>query len=257
MLLHLFDGEPHLLQARVEPGNSGIGQYGPTVQSTPANYLRIHGGKETPYLDYFMSYRLDAKPLLQTHQVDLGVRYFRKSKTLSFIEVPNLLPTIDNMIWVPVCVLLQLVQKNNFFNTDLRSMVGVFDWSAYRGKRPNFSSIQCNELPRSSSQCWFLPGYDFSERFEITAIAQTGTHEIVDDGVRDLTETGVAATLYRVACTNREVRTWHQPLMTTAFRSAVTQYIRETTHGWEFLLSMVFQMGFNTRLYLTSFLKIT
>ena len=44
-----------LLQARIEPGNTGIGNYGPTVQSTPANYLAVHGGKTTTCLDLFLS----------------------------------------------------------------------------------------------------------------------------------------------------------------------------------------------------------
>ncbi|MCR9084629.1 MAG: NDP-hexose 2,3-dehydratase family protein, partial [Cyclobacteriaceae bacterium] len=45
-----------LLQARVEPGNTGVIQFGPTIQSTPANYLRLHGGKATAYIEYFTSF---------------------------------------------------------------------------------------------------------------------------------------------------------------------------------------------------------
>ncbi len=35
-----------LVQARVEPGNTGLAQFGPTIQSTPGNYMRMHGGKK-------------------------------------------------------------------------------------------------------------------------------------------------------------------------------------------------------------------
>src|SRR5262245_19684480 len=44
-LLQERESRPHLLfQGRIEPGNVGGLQLAPTVQSTPSNYRRVHGG---------------------------------------------------------------------------------------------------------------------------------------------------------------------------------------------------------------------
>ena len=44
----------YLLQAKAEPGNINSIQISPTVQATRSNYLRKHGGKKTPFLNYFL-----------------------------------------------------------------------------------------------------------------------------------------------------------------------------------------------------------
>lgn len=73
-----------LLQARIEPGNTNVGQYGPTIQSTPSNYLRLHGGKPTAYLDIFASFSPKSNPIVCCMQLDLGKLYYQKSKTHSY-----------------------------------------------------------------------------------------------------------------------------------------------------------------------------
>ena len=44
----------YLLQSKIEPGNINGIQISPTVQATKSNYLRKHGGKKTPFLNYFL-----------------------------------------------------------------------------------------------------------------------------------------------------------------------------------------------------------
>ena len=87
-----------LLQLKIEPGNSGVAQYGPTIQCTPANYRKSHGGKSTPCVELFTEYRRGANLIANTVQLDLGERYFQKTKTHSYVQVPELLPTDENMI---------------------------------------------------------------------------------------------------------------------------------------------------------------
>ena len=102
LLSHLRKEEGNiyvLVQARIEPGNSRIGHFGPTIQSTPANYMRLHGGKSTPYLEYFFGCKpKDARVIGNSMQYDLGKRYYQKSKTLIYVEVPEFLETDENMI---------------------------------------------------------------------------------------------------------------------------------------------------------------
>ena len=49
-----IDGVLHfLMQAKIEPGNVNNVQLSPTLQATKSNYTRVHGGKNSAYLDYF------------------------------------------------------------------------------------------------------------------------------------------------------------------------------------------------------------
>src|SRR5690606_41731347 len=52
-----------LLQARIEPGNTKVGQYRPTIQSTPANYVRLHGRTATAGVDWFTPYESGLRQL--------------------------------------------------------------------------------------------------------------------------------------------------------------------------------------------------
>ena len=49
-----FDGVLHfLMQAKMEPGNTNLLQFSPTVQATRSNYTGVHHGAAVPYLEYF------------------------------------------------------------------------------------------------------------------------------------------------------------------------------------------------------------
>ena len=48
----------YLLQTKLEPGNINQLQLSPTVQATESNYKRVHGGKKTKFLEYFMKKKI-------------------------------------------------------------------------------------------------------------------------------------------------------------------------------------------------------
>ena len=83
------DGDELLLlvQVRVEPGNSHVGNLGPTVQSTAANYNRSHGGRETKLIELFQSYVPGCTPVCNSTQYDFGTFYVQKTKSLSVVEL--------------------------------------------------------------------------------------------------------------------------------------------------------------------------
>ena len=228
-----------LLQARIEPGNSGIGQYGPTIQSTPANYLRFHGGKETPYFDFFFKYNPQVRPIANSTQLDLGKRYFQKSKVLSYVESISLVETAENMIWVPLEIISQVFNYDNFFNTDLRSMIGVFDWDIYLSQTPELTS--CTKVSFNDYPC--LNNLSSKNMGKLVPISELQNWELTDEGVIDKGNSGVSVNIYKVACTNREVRTWIQPLLCAANRGLITLLMRQVNNKSEFLLSYQSEFG--------------
>src|SRR5690606_2457060 len=120
-----------LLQARIEPGNTNVGQYGPTIQSTPANYLRLHGGKTTACVDWFTQYQSEFRQLDSSMQFDLGERYFQKSKFHNYVEVDQPQIPDPSMIWASLDAIFAALNTDHFLNADLRSLLSVFDWSHY------------------------------------------------------------------------------------------------------------------------------
>ena len=68
MLTRRIDGERQFLfQARAEPGNVGEVQFGPTLQSTPANYLQFHGGRTSDFFPHFLQQSWDTSLALRDH----------------------------------------------------------------------------------------------------------------------------------------------------------------------------------------------
>jgi oxidase EvaA len=229
-----------LLQARVEPGNTGIGQYGPTIQSTPANYLGNHGGRKSSYVDLFNTFNPLARVIATSMQLDLGERYFQKSKAHVYVEVENLIETEQNMIWVALPSILKALELDNFLNADLRSLLSIFNWSRFLHKQDiqsppedsvNFFSQLINGGQSGAGQWQFIP------------IGELNNWELSDNGVDDVSNSGVSVSLYRISCTNREVRTWVQPLMRAADLGVVRLLVRNQGERSEFLLSLKEESG--------------
>ena len=80
------DGEVSILfQARLEPGNVGAVQLAPTVQSTEANYKRLHGGKATPFVDCFLG-NGSGRVMYNGLQSEEGSRYHGKYNRYIIVE---------------------------------------------------------------------------------------------------------------------------------------------------------------------------
>ena len=230
-----------MVQARIEPGNIGIGQYGPTIQSTPANYMRLHGGKATPYLDCFMGINPHAQPIAATTHFDLGKRYYQKDKTVSYVETTHLLPTEENMIWTPLPVLAQALALDNFINTDLRTFIAVMDWDVLTLK---------NTLPKPAklNAAVLYDSHKGLTNYRIIPINDLVNWQFGQTGVEATQGQGVDAPVYHVTCTNREVNSWYQPLFRTGGQGLVVLLVRQASRGLEYLLSIHPEWGINGQL---------
>ncbi len=228
-----------LLQARVEPGNTKICQYGPTIQSTSANFTRLHGGKPTNYLDLFYTFSKEANLISFSMQTDLGKRYYQKSKTHNFVEVPRLLPTEQYTIWVDLKTLVKALDEDFLLNTDLRSLLAVFDWNAlYYKQQDVFLDTEIEILKRYlqfktvKSNIWkFCP------------LEQLKQWKKDKYGISSLNGTGVSLNMYRTTSYSREVARWEQPLMEAHTLGWVLLLRRVKNGKVDYLLSIVNEMG--------------
>lgn len=113
-----------LVQAKAEPGNINTVQLAPTVQATRSNYVKLHGGKPTRYLEYFLESGR-SEILFDQLQTEQGARFFRKRNRNMIVRVPDD-ETIDpapDFRWMTLGQLKGLMLRNNTVNMDARSVL--------------------------------------------------------------------------------------------------------------------------------------
>ena len=122
-----------LLQAKAEPGNINTYQLSPTVQATRSNYLQLHGGKRTEYLEYFINNE-KVEVLIDQLQSEQGARFYQKRNRNIIIRVPNNydLTIHGNHRWLTMGQILKLAQKDNTVNMDTRSVISSVSYEPER-----------------------------------------------------------------------------------------------------------------------------
>ena len=241
------EGEPYVLvQARIEPGNTGIGQYGPTIQSTPANFMKWHGGKQTPWLDIFFTSNREWRQLGTSMQLDLGERYYQKCKWHNYIELNNMPDSGSHMIWASIRALIHSAQTDHFLNADLRCLLSVFDWEGYINPGKSSSLIDpvifgtLLNSQHSNGFQWRNVPIEALKRWEIT-----------ESGITDKKEK-LAVNMYHTRSVTREVSEWFQPLMTSPDRGLVLLLCRASYDGYEYLLSVQDEPGIPGESHITT-----
>ncbi len=228
-----------LLQARVEPGNTGVIQYGPTIQSTPANYLKLHGGKTTAYVNFFTQYNPDCQLITHSVQHDLGSKYFQKSKTHHYLLAKDWIATEENMIWASMEALIQVMEKDNFLNADLRSLLSVMDWEMY---------FLPTQTPIPSGDWKYPKTLPAASYYQFAALEDLANWNINPTGILPTTNEPTSVHLYHFSCTNREVSAWSQPLFEVNSKGTIQLFLRETEEEPEFLISTGKEVGISTPL---------
>ena len=227
-----------LLQARTEPG--AVCQYGPTIQATPANYLQLHGGKKNPYLEMFSGYQPNSNLISNSMQLDLGKRYYQKTKMHDYVEVSTFLLTEENMIWVPLKVIFESINNNNFLNADLRSLLSVFDWDFFIYNGDNFFYSNNNY---KNDYSFLFKNIQKTKEWQLVSLNELKGWEVKGEGIVDLFGSGVSANMYNVSCTNREVKKWSQPLMCASNQGLVILLIRKVNDEYQVLISIQSEFG--------------
>lgn len=113
-----------LMQAKMEPGNINKVQLSPTVQATKSNYSRVHKGKVTKYLEYFLD-KSKSWVLLDQLQSEQGGRFLRKRNRNIIVEVPSNedIPVEEDFCWLTLGQIKKLLESDNVVNMDTRTVI--------------------------------------------------------------------------------------------------------------------------------------
>jgi len=134
VLLRRREGEVEMLaQAKAEPGNIGCVHLAPTVQATRSNYERVHEGKPTPYLSYFLS---EGERELDELQSEQGRFFLRKRNRNMAVWVSEEVEAEPGYRWTPLREVVGLLHRAHTVNSDLRSVLACMDWSVF-GESPS------------------------------------------------------------------------------------------------------------------------
>ncbi len=227
-----------LTQARIEPGNTGVIQLGPTIQSTPANFLRLHNGKKNPYLDYLYSGHRHVTGFHSTNQLDLGKRYYQKTKWHNFALVSALLETADTYIWLPLPVLAEAVKMDFILNTDLRSLIAVFEWDSLSGQNAHPEQTQSSAI----LEYYLKKSHSVNCRNKFIPIDQSSAFSIEDQAIR-INKNNQEIGLYQIETNHREVQGWTQPLWRAEGRGKAILLCSKLPGQRVFLLSIEEEKG--------------
>ncbi|MBU1881015.1 NDP-hexose 2,3-dehydratase family protein, partial [bacterium] len=118
-----------LMQAKAEPGNINTYQLAPTVQATRSNYMRLHGGDPTPYVEYFLNGK-KVKVLFDQHQSEQGARFYRKRNRNIIIQIPEdeAIPLKPHYRWMTLGQIKRSMLKDNTVNMDARSVISLISY---------------------------------------------------------------------------------------------------------------------------------
>jgi dTDP-4-dehydro-6-deoxy-alpha-D-glucopyranose 2,3-dehydratase len=255
LLTARIDGEPcFLLQGRAEPGCLEEAQFGPTVQSTPANFMRLHGGAATPYIETFIAYMPDAALIDDTTQLDLGARYLAKSKRSLLVETFCPAAPQPGFVWATRSAICEAAGRSAFLNIDLRSILSIAAWSrdeSGAGPVPRSDDIRRNldapvrpealaDLMRNLHAAEPLPArFVPIESLENWRRTEWGWAE------RERRQ-GFDVEFFEVEAALREKAAWTQPLVNSAAEGCVTLACRERQGFLEFLVRPAAEIGLAT-----------
>jgi oxidase EvaA len=151
------DDEPKwLLQAKSEPGSVGYVQVGPSVQATQSNYLRLHGGLPTRFLNFF--HDQSAPPLVDHRQSEQGSRFISKYNRNAVRLVDKAFECgHPNWRWFSAGDVKRALAEDFAINTDARSVIACAPWRLLcAGRNPFAPPPGVDDGPRARAPADFI-----------------------------------------------------------------------------------------------------
>ncbi|MCZ0978220.1 NDP-hexose 2,3-dehydratase family protein [Streptomyces diastatochromogenes] len=267
ILVKRIDGVLHfLMQAKMEPGNTTFVQYAATVQATPSNYQRVHGGRATPYLDYFLDGKQGRRILFDQLLSEHGFWYLYKRNRNMIVEVPEHedVPVHSDFTWLTLGQLRQQLTQGNGVNMNARTVLsGIAYGGATTARLPlrpdgfHAEVLASHQALRSDDDLaaaltWLIDQKStYSLDVKRTSLRDMDEWIVDDDSIRHRDHgryfeiNGVS-----VQATSREVGAWTQAMLEPAPGNTVALICQRRAGVLQFLLQATVQPGLTDRLEL-------
>jgi oxidase EvaA len=198
-----------LIQAKAEPGNVGGVQLAPTVQATRSNYTLLHGGRKTPFLEYFLN-GTAAEILFDQHQSEQGARFYRKRNRNMVVRTcdDEIIEPHPDFRWVTLGQLKRLMRSDDTVNMDTRSVISTISYCPEH-------QIKCNGTNRddlmnclADSPLVETPPGEIQLDMMLSACSQNQSRHSMDELLRIFSREKFQAELETRLIPLREVKDW-------------------------------------------------
>ena len=191
----------YLLQAKLEPGNINHLQLSPTVQATKSNYKRVHGGRKTQFLNFF----LKKKFLIKSKQSEQGFRYLNKFNTNYLVEIKKDLTLPNRFRWFSKLELIYLLKQKNLINMDTLS---VFSCSIKKENKEKL--IHTNKEIKN----WFQKhNRKYKISYKKILIKDIKNWKIKNNIFENINKRHFSVIGLNIKSNCREVKKWDQPIV--------------------------------------------
>ena len=210
----------YLLQAKVEPGNKNKLQLSPTVQATKSNYQRIHGGKKTPFLNFFKNNKIKF-----TSQSEQGYRYLFKFNRNMIVEIGKRIELLKNFYWFSRDDLKYLIKKKNLLNMDTISVFSSF----IQKNTIDFPLKKMREINNWISKNDKI----FKLKIKVKPLAHLTNWKVKPDSITHKNKKHFSVIGININCNKREIKKWDQPIIKgkrLAFAGYLIKEFNKTNH---------------------------
>lgn len=264
-LLRRRKGRAELLfQGRVEPGNIESMQLAPTVQSTEANYKRLHGGGATAFLEWFTGERT-GRVLYDELQSEEATRYYGKYNRNVVVDVSSAgeLELPAQFRWFDLDALRVFATASNVLNTDSRSVLAGLDWRHLADDEAAFAhhadgtlgaqlraSMSASEATDDFSDAEMLAWLQrlrvrASLRHSVLPLSALRNWIVEPEVIRERDrEHGFCARQFAVHAEGREVAAWDQPLIDSDGVGRLALAVQERGGLLRLLIKASHEIGF-------------
>lgn len=243
-----------LLHAKTEPGTVNGTQIAPTVQATFSNYLRIHNGKETRFLEYVTS---DKNVISNTPHSEQGSRFLWKFNRNAVFILPSQAEILDEadavFCWHSSQVLRYSLGLSYVVNTDARSVIATTEWYLLAEKNaPLFSASclqnsYCANADLSCAQLLSKFPNQKKVRWEFLPLDAMNGWQWHDTGLINTTTNEQTVGLFNVSMADREVASWCQPLLMSDQVGDCVLFMRIKNNVAQFWIRVACEIGFGNR----------
>lgn len=252
-----------LIQAKMEPGNVNGLQVSPTVQATYSNYTKVHGGKQVPYLDWFIGHKR-ARYLVDQLQSEQGARFLSKRNRNVIVEVREDEPidVLDGFYWLTLGQLFELLKLDNVVNMDSRTVLSCIRYIGSDEGLREVSTISSSSeftehayvsstiderhsLHRFDSLISWLTQMKTSYSLIVSRVPLNKIQDWNFDGEAIRHRTGRYFSVMGVSVNidNREVAHWHQPLIESVKGGIICFVCQKKNHVLHFLVQARVEPG--------------
>lgn len=251
-----------LVQTKIEPGNVNYVQLSPTIQATKSNYTQVHGGKTPKYLEYFVNAKQE-EILIDQLQSEQGARFLKKRNRNIIIKVDTEIEQLEDFRWLTLGQIKFLMQKDNIINMDSRTVISGISFGNYTSSTMNFynamhskeNSIEYKLLTSALVQDKSL--FSFNQiiywltsqkvKYELSiknkSLLSLSDWVITKNTVEHKDNRFFKVIAVNVEIGNREVTSWHQPLIHPCDEGICAFIIKEIDGVVHFLTQAKLEAG--------------